>query len=240
MKPSHVNNLQPLQRASTFVPQLSHKQTQLTPRLLTATTATTPPQHELSRRCFPLIQQSVASSYYSVTRVNQGRSAEEAEKCDYIHDPTESNPELQIYRSRKNGLRIQPKKLLMAANLAKGRSIEDALLQMKFSDRRSCQLVYAALLAGQKNAAKNRGWDPNLMWVRESIIKRERIVKRLQYKGRGRFGLIKSYYTRYECVLVEGKPPLAKKIPRTFYKNIPERERKLRFPKTIKNSLDWY
>jgi len=193
-------------------------------------------------------QPCARKSYYSITRANMGRSEEEIKKIDYVYDPKETEDDLKLTKRMEgspklsqsliHNMRIQPKKLILAANLVQGRSLEDALAQTKFSDRRACHLVHEALLQA-KHKAHEKGLNRDLLWVQSSSARRESVQKRMQYHGRGRFGVIHSYYSSYRVVLAEGKPPLAKKEKRRWTR-LNTQERALRYPKTIKNSLSWY
>jgi len=254
VKPSNFN-LQSLRFASTL-PTLCEQHKVLNPGYRTTTLGFQQPCGTKVSHNGPIIltaavgfqQQCAKKSYYSITRANQGRSEEEIKKTDYVYDPSatelderltkrmENNPTLS--QSLTHNMRIQPKKLIQAANLVQGRSLEDALAQTKFSDRRSCQLVHEALLKAKFKASSN-GLNGNLLWVQSSSVIRDSVQKRMQYKGRGRFGIIRSYYSSYRVVLAEGKPPLAKREKRRWPR-LNTQERALRYPKTIKNSLSWF
>ena len=72
-----------------------------------------------------------------------------------------------------------------------------------------------------------------------SYVGRGQHLKRIKFHGRGRFGRMKRYYCHYFCILKEGVPP-GKNIARSKSRYLPELERKLRHPRTIKNSLAWW
>jgi len=182
----------------------------------------------------PSLQTRAMSSYFSITRLNQGRSEEEIKKVEHVYDPPP-----RVFKKTNRDIRVQPDKLLRASQLIQKLSLDEAIAQTQFRPNRSAKYAYQTLVELQKEI-KDEGFDPSLFWVSNSKIHRAQKQVRLQYKGHGRFGKIEVYYCHHHIELTEGAPPLCKSIRRTQLRYLPPLEKKLRHPKTIKNSLSWY
>ena len=79
----------------------------------------------------------------------------------------------------------------------------------------------------------------HLLVLDESFVGRGQHLKRINYRGQGRMDIMKRYYCHYFVILKEGTPP-GKNISRMRSKYLTPLEKKLRYPKTIKNSLAWW
>lgn len=193
----------------------------------------------LSRRghqvCFPCQHQFVLASYFSVTRNKLGKSEVEIQKEQGIPQP----PPIEIPHCRRD-VRIGPKKMTLVANLVSRMPIQDAITQCEFSPKGAAEVVKEVLEEAQEIAVKRYGVeDKNNLYVDQSHVGRGQHLKRIKFHGRGRFGKMKRYYCHYFCVLKEGVPP-GKNISRQNRRRLSELEQKLRYPKTIKNSLSWW
>lgn len=181
------------------------------------------------------VQKCLVSSYFSVTRNRQGRSEVEIKKQLGIPEP----PATEIPHCRRD-IRIAPKKMTLVANLVARMSIEDAITQCEFSNKGAAAVVKEVLEEAQEVAVKKYGIDDKTnLYVDQSHVGRGQHLKRIKFHGRGRFGKMKRFYCHYFCVLKEGVPP-GKDVPRVKTRYLTELERKLKHPKTIKNSLAWW
>jgi len=181
------------------------------------------------------LQQYALASYFSVTRSKLGRSQTEIKKQQGIPEP----PATTIYHCRRD-IKIQPKKMMLVANLVNRMSIEEAIAQCQFSPKGAAEVVKEVLEEAQEKAVKTYGVeDKTNLYIDSSHVGRGQHLKRIKYHGRGRFGKAQRYYCHYFCIVKEGVPP-GKNIPRTRSRYLTELERKLKHPKTIKNSLAWW
>jgi len=183
---------------------------------------------------FQILKPRLLSSYFSVTREKLGRSKAEVKKELNVPDP----PAIEIYHCRRD-IKIGPKKMWYAANLINRMPIEEAIVQSEFSIKGASEVVKEVLVEAQERAVKEFGIEnKSLLYVDQSFVGKGQNLLRIKYHGRGRFGRMKRYYCSYFVVLKEGVPP-GKNIKRRG-KYLPELERKLKHPKTIKNSLSWW
>ncbi|XP_065667633.1 large ribosomal subunit protein uL22m-like [Hydra vulgaris] len=182
-----------------------------------------------------IIQSCASNSYFSVTRVKLGRSPEEKKKDEGIPEP----PPVEICHCRRD-IRIAPKKMLLSANLVARLPINEAIAQAQFSIKGASEVVKEVLKEAQEIAVKKYGVeDPSYLYVDQSFIGRGQHLKRINYRGQGRMDIMRRHYCHYFVILKEGTPP-GKNISRTRSRYLTPLEKKLRYPKTIKNSLAWW
>jgi len=182
-----------------------------------------------------LLQGMRCASYFSVARERIGKSTTELKKEQQVIAPTP----VEVPNCRRD-VRINPKKMLAVANLVSRMPIDEAIVQCQFSPKGAAVVVKEVLEEAQKMAVEQYGVeDKSHLFVDQSHVGRGQHLRRIKFHGRGRFGRMKRYYCHYFCVLKEGVPP-GKDIKRDKGRHLPELERKLRYPKTIKNSLAWW
>ncbi|XP_048189934.1 39S ribosomal protein L22, mitochondrial isoform X2 [Perognathus longimembris pacificus] len=94
------------------------------------------------------------------------------------------------------------------AKLIRGMSIDQALAQLEFSDKKGAQIIKEVLLEAQDMAVRehNVEYRSNL-YVAASTSGRGQCLKRIRYHGRGRCGIMEKVYCHYFVKLVEGPPP---------------------------------
>uniref|UniRef100_A0A3B4BN78 Large ribosomal subunit protein uL22m n=1 Tax=Periophthalmus magnuspinnatus TaxID=409849 RepID=A0A3B4BN78_9GOBI len=98
----------------------------------------------------------------------------------------------------------------------KGLSIDEALAQLEFSDKKGAKVMKEALLEAQEMAVKNHNVEyKSNLYVAESLSGKGKYLKRIRYHGRGMFGIMDRVYCHYFVKLVEGPPP--KKTEKTSF-----------------------
>merc|ERR1712048_368050 len=173
--------------------------------------------------------------YFSITRLTQGKSDVEKDKELGL----QNTPPLTIYHCKRD-IRIMPKKLIYMAHVVKWLPIEDAIAQMKFSGKIAGVYIKEVLEEAQKKAVEEYGvQDKKNLYVARTWVGRGNMLKKIDYKGRGRFGIMRLRYSHYFVELREGVPETVPRIKRKWSK-MTELERVRRCPKTIKNSLSWF
>lgn len=100
--------------------------------------------------------------------------------------------------------RISPRKLNLLANQISGKPIDFAILQMQFSAKRAARRVRATLVMARDHA-EAKGLDPRRLLVSEAWVTKGMYHKRLEIKGRGRFGIMTHPQARLSIVLRPGK-----------------------------------
>ena len=99
--------------------------------------------------------------------------------------------------------RTSPRKLNMLSRQIANLPIDEAILQMQFSDKRSAAWI-AGLLVLAKDGAVEKALRAERLIVGESWVSKGRAQKRLDIKGRGKFGMKTLSSARLHVVLKEG------------------------------------
>ncbi|XP_070321791.1 large ribosomal subunit protein uL22m isoform X1 [Odocoileus virginianus] len=90
----------------------------------------------------------------------------------------------------------------------RGMSIDQALAQLEFSDKKGAQIIKEVLLEAQDMAVRDHNVEfRSNLYIAESTSGRGQYLKRIRYHGRGRFGIMEKVFCHYFVKLVEGPPP---------------------------------
>lgn len=101
--------------------------------------------------------------------------------------------------------RISPRKLqLLADQIGSGKPLDYAILQMQFSEKRAANRVKSTLAVARDHAIA-KGLDPARLVVAEAWVGKGKTHKRIEYKGRGRVGVMTRFEAKLSFVLREGK-----------------------------------
>lgn len=101
--------------------------------------------------------------------------------------------------------RISHRKLqLLADQIGGGKPIDYSILQMQFSPKRAAKRIKSTLVLARDHAIL-KGLDVSKMVVAEAWVGKGRTFKRVEYKGRARIGVRKSFQAKLSIVLREGK-----------------------------------
>jgi large subunit ribosomal protein L22 len=101
--------------------------------------------------------------------------------------------------------RISHRKLkLLADQIGGGKPIDYSILQMKFSEKRASRRIMNTLSLARDHAIA-KGMDVTKMVVAEAWVGKGRTIKKIEFKGRGRIGIRKSFYAKLSVILREGK-----------------------------------
>ncbi|KAG5439027.1 hypothetical protein PCANB_002359 [Pneumocystis canis] len=91
-----------------------------------------------------------------------------------------------IYKSPS--IKISPKKLTKIAKQIAGKKLEDAILQMDFSNKRAAQNV-AKSLRNARIRAINKKLDEKTLFVDQALVGKGIYIKQPWFKGRGRMSI---------------------------------------------------
>ncbi|XP_029439099.1 39S ribosomal protein L22, mitochondrial isoform X3 [Rhinatrema bivittatum] len=114
------------------------------------------------------------------------------------------------------------------AKLIRGMSIDQALAQLEFNDKKGAKVIKEVLLEAQDMAVKscNVEFKSNL-YIAESFSGKGKYLKRIRYHGRGMFGIMDKVKCHYFVKLVEGPPPPVAQ-PKTGFEQASEYVQQLR------------
>ena len=87
-------------------------------------------------------------------------------------------------------LRTSPQKLNLVAQMIRGKSVDKALADLTFSQKRIAQDVKKCLQSAIANAENNHNLDVDELVVAEAYVGKNLVMKRGRPRGRGRFGKI--------------------------------------------------
>ncbi|XP_005725508.1 large ribosomal subunit protein uL22m, partial [Pundamilia nyererei] len=94
----------------------------------------------------------------------------------------------------------------------RGMSIDEAIAQLEFNDKKGAKIMKEVLLEAQEMAVKNHNVEyKSNLFVAESYSGKGKYLKRIRYHGRGMFGIMDKVYCHYFVKLVEGAPPKIEK-----------------------------
>ncbi|KAJ1854667.1 39S ribosomal protein L22, mitochondrial [Coemansia sp. RSA 1822] len=99
---------------------------------------------------------------------------------------------------------VCPRKLRMLANQITRLPITEAIRQMDFSAKRASARVRSALVWARKNAIFQKQMNPDNMYLKlVRVGKGPKFPKKVDYKGRGRFGIIRKPKAHMKFVVWE-------------------------------------
>ncbi|ELV12117.1 39S ribosomal protein L22, mitochondrial [Tupaia chinensis] len=160
---------------------------------------------------------SVLPASYIHTSAALDMSGKWEKKNKIVHPsqlPGEPRRPAEIYHCQRQ-IRHSKDKMWYLARLIRGMSIDQALAQLEFSDKKGAQIIKEVLLEAQDMAVRDHNVEfrPNL-YIAEATSGRGQYLKHIRYHGRGHFGIMEKVYCHYFVKLVEGRPP-PPEVPKT-------------------------
>ncbi|XP_038628989.1 39S ribosomal protein L22, mitochondrial isoform X1 [Tachyglossus aculeatus] len=130
--------------------------------------------------------------------------------------PDEPRRPAEVYHSRRQ-IKYSNEKMWYVAKLVRGMSIDQALAQLEFNDKKGAKIVREVLLEAQDLAVRKHNVEfKSNLYIAESTSGKGQYLKRIRYHGRGGFGIMKKVYCHYFVKLVEGPPPPPEKPKSDF------------------------
>ena len=83
-------------------------------------------------------------------------------------------------------LRTSPQKLILVAQMIRGKKVQRALDDLTFSRKRIAKDVYKCLYSAVSNAENNHGLDLDDLIVSEAFVGKNLVMKRFKARARGR------------------------------------------------------
>jgi large subunit ribosomal protein L22 len=112
------------------------------------------------------------------------------------------------------GVRMSPRKVGVVAALVRGRSVEDALVILDHTPRRSALAVKKVIASAKANAEHNHNLKPNTLQITEISVSPGPRLKRYRPAAHGR-ALPFQRRTSHIRVVVDGEARVAKKPAKT-------------------------
>ncbi|KAI5449381.1 hypothetical protein NCC49_004724 [Naganishia albida] len=100
--------------------------------------------------------------------------------------------------------KMSPRKLNAVGRQIAGQPVNEAILQMEFSEKRVSERIKSTLVLA-RNHAVDKGMDEKKLVVSEAWVAKGMRIKRIDIKGRARHGIKEHQQARMHVVLKEGK-----------------------------------
>ena len=126
----------------------------------------------------------------------------------------------------KNNIKYSPHKMWYMASMIRGMTVEEAIKQLTFINKKGASIIIDTLQEAQKLAVERHfvEYKSNL-WVAESFSTKGMVFKGVRRHARGRMGLIKWIHCHYFVRLEEGSPPehfFLDRVPKTTQTHLAE------------------
>ncbi|XP_034539642.1 39S ribosomal protein L22, mitochondrial [Notolabrus celidotus] len=121
--------------------------------------------------------------------------------------PDEPRRPAEIHHSRRQ-IKYSKDKMWYLAKMIRGMSVDQAIAQLEFNDKKGAKIMKEVLLEAQEMAVRNHNVEyKSNLYVAESYSGKGMYLKRIRYHGRGMFGIMDRVYCNFFVKLVEGSPP---------------------------------
>ncbi|XP_055606729.1 39S ribosomal protein L22, mitochondrial [Uranotaenia lowii] len=132
----------------------------------------------------------------------------EYNKVIYPPQTPEEPPRPAFVCHQKTNIKYSPKKMWYVASFVRGMSVDEALKQLSFIDKKGASAVKETILEAVELAVKRHNVEfRSNLWVAESFTGRGQVFKGFRRHGRGRFGVVEYKHCHYFVRLEEGSPP---------------------------------
>jgi large subunit ribosomal protein L22 len=106
-------------------------------------------------------------------------------------------------RSVVRALRTSPRKLNLVAQLIRGKTASNALVELEFCERRIAGAVRKCLQSAIANAENNHQLDVDRLVVAEAHVGQSMVMKRFHARGRGRGARVLKPFSHLTIVVRE-------------------------------------
>jgi large subunit ribosomal protein L22 len=100
-------------------------------------------------------------------------------------------------------MRVSPQKLNLVAQTIRGKKVEKAINELKFSRKRIALDVMKTLQSAIANAENNHELDVDELFVSEAYVGKNIVLKRWRARARGRVGKIQKPFSQLTIVVKE-------------------------------------
>ncbi|XP_063374705.1 large ribosomal subunit protein uL22m [Cydia amplana] len=105
-------------------------------------------------------------------------------------------------------IKYSPDKLWYIACLVRGMTVDEAVKQLSFVNKKGAEYVKKAILEAQELAVTQHNVEfRSNLWIAESYSGLGNVIKGIRRHARGRLGEVRYKYSHYFVRLEEGKPP---------------------------------
>ena len=108
-----------------------------------------------------------------------------------------------IVKAKDNTIRTRPLRLAHIARSIVNKKADNAVNQLKFSNKRIANNVLKVLNAAIANAENNKQLDIDSLYIKEAFVGKSLSMKRFRPRAKGRASSIKKPYTNITIILSE-------------------------------------
>jgi len=108
----------------------------------------------------------------------------------------------------RDNVKYTYKKMWHIANFIRGLSVDEALKQLDFVDKKGAFIAAEVIREAQEIAVKEHNVEfRSNLWVAESFATKGMVIKGVRRHGRARMSMVRYEYMHYYVRLEEGSPP---------------------------------
>jgi len=100
-------------------------------------------------------------------------------------------------------VRISPRKARLVADLIRGKQVEDALLVLRFTEKKAARILAKTLRSAIANAADTQNVDPDSLYVKRTYVDGGTTIKRFTPRAHGRATPIRKRTSHFTIVVDE-------------------------------------
>jgi large subunit ribosomal protein L22 len=100
-------------------------------------------------------------------------------------------------------VRISPQKARLVADLIRGKQVEDALLVLRFTEKKASRILAKTLRSAIANAADTQKVDPDSLYVKRTYVDGGTTIKRFTPRAHGRATPIRKRTSHFTIVVEE-------------------------------------
>lgn len=106
-------------------------------------------------------------------------------------------------KAHVRNVRIAPRKMRLVADLVRGKSVEEALVSLKFARKAGVPVIEKLILSAKANAVNNNEMDEKRLVISEIYVNEGVALKRVLPRARGRADRIMKKTSHATVVVVE-------------------------------------
>ncbi|KAJ7316524.1 hypothetical protein JRQ81_002686 [Phrynocephalus forsythii] len=121
--------------------------------------------------------------------------------------PGEPRRPAEIHHCRRD-IKYSKDKMWYVAKMIRGMSIDQALAQLEFNDKKGAKIVKEVLLEAQDLAVRKHNVEfKSNLYIARSFSGKGQYTKAIRFHAKGRYGIMDLVKCHYFVKLVEGPPP---------------------------------
>ncbi|XP_015428454.1 PREDICTED: 39S ribosomal protein L22, mitochondrial [Dufourea novaeangliae] len=107
----------------------------------------------------------------------------------------------------KKDIKYSPLKMWYVACFVRGMTVDEAIKQLSFLNKKGAAIAKEVILEAQNMAADHNIEFKSNLWVAESFATKGMVIKGMRRHAKGRQGIVHYRHCNYFVRLEEGKPP---------------------------------